>query len=364
MIKSAYIHIPFCNTICSYCDFCKVYYQSKLVPDYLEALDKEITTYYKNEELETLYIGGGTPSALSIEELQNLLKILSRFRLSKSYEYTIECNIESITEEKIKLFAAFGINRISIGVQTFQKRHLSFLNRHHSQKEVFEKVEMVKKYIKNINADFIYAIPTETLEELEDDLHNFLLLDIPHISTYSLIIEEHTVLHNKKIEPIEEDLDYQMYQLIEKKLNHYHHYEISNFSLPGYESRHNLTYWNNEEYYGFGVGASGYVNKIRYTNTKSIQRYMKEFKKIESYSVSLKEQIENEFMLGFRKLDGISISHFKNKFGISPISFQTIQKLIEEKKLELDNDNLRISKKYLYISNEILLTLIDFQEDF
>lgn len=363
-MKSAYIHIPFCNTICSYCDFCKVYYDSKLVSSYLDALKREIKKDYLGEKLSTIYIGGGTPSSLSLEELKELLEILAVLQREREYEYTVECNIENITEEKVALLSSYGVNRISIGVQTFQEKYLTFLNRKHTKKEVFEKVEMIKKYISNINIDLIYAIPRETLEELEEDLDCFLSLGIPHLSTYSLMIEEHTILNNKGIKPIDEELDFKMYELIQKKLRQFHHYEISNFAIKGYESKHNLTYWNNEEYYGFGCGASGYVRETRYTNTKSIQNYIKEFKKIECYKVSRKEKIENEFLLGFRKLDGISISHFEKKYHRDLLSYKTVQEFIEQGKLEVLGDYLKIVEGYFYISNEILVSFIDCQEDF
>lgn len=364
MIKSAYIHIPFCSTICTYCDFCKCYYDSKLVTKYLNALEKEITENYKKEKLNTIYVGGGTPSSLSLEELKRLLSILSILKKEKDYEYTVECNIENVTEEKIKLFSSFGVNRISIGVQTFQEKYLSFLNRKHTKEEVFKKINMIKKYISNINIDLIYAIPGETVEELENDLDTFLSLEVPHISTYSLIIEEHTVLHNQRVETIDEDLDLKMYETIIQKLKKYHHYEISNFSLLGYESKHNLTYWNNEEYYGFGSGASGYVNGIRYMNTRSIFNYIKSHKKIEENHLSRKEQIENEFILGFRKLDGISISQFQKKYGRSLTKLQVVQELLKKEMLEIKEDYLKIPEKYIYISNEILLNFIDCQEEF
>ena len=364
MIKSAYIHIPFCDTICSYCDFCKVYYHKELILPYLSALENEIKNNYKGESLSTIYVGGGTPSSLSKEELRKLLEILSVLKKEETCEYTVECNIENITEEKIKLFSSFGVNRISIGVQTFQEKYLSFLNRKHTNEEVFEKLDMIKKYIPNLNIDLIYAIPGETLEELDNDLEQFLSLEVPHISTYSLIIEENTVLNNKSIKPIDEELDFKMYELIEKKLNQYHHYEISNFSFPGYESKHNLTYWNNDEYYGFGSGSSGYVDGVRYTNTKSINHYLKEYKRVEENRISLKEKIENEFILGFRKLDGISITNFEKKYGKNPIHFKTVEYFIDKNMLEVKGDFLRISKDYIYIFNEILVSFIDCQEDF
>lgn len=363
-MTSAYIHIPFCENICTYCDFCKFYYNKKMVKEYLNAAESEIKEMYNGEELETIYIGGGTPSSLSLEELKELFSILSILKRTSKCEYTMECNIENITEEKIKLISSYGINRISIGIQTFQEKYLKFLNRNHKQKEVYEKIKMIKKYIPNINVDLIYAIPGETLKELEYDLDSFLELDVPHISTYSLMIEEHTVLNNKNIVPISEELDLKMYQLIQKKLKKYHHYEISNFALPNYESKHNLTYWNNEEYYGFGLGASGYIHSTRYENTRSMNHYLKGNRVLESHLLNQNEKIENEFILGLRKLEGISLNELEKKYNKNFFNSETIQSLINKGFLELKNNYLLIPTKYLYISNEILVYFINWKEDF
>ncbi len=364
MIKSAYIHVPFCTSICSYCDFCKFYYDERIVSNYLISLEKEIMENYQNEELETIYIGGGTPSSLSLEELKRLLTIAQRFHFSKNYEYTVECNIENITEEKMKLLSDYGVNRISIGIQTFQEKYLKFLNRKNTKKEVFEKIKMVKKYISNINVDLIYAIPGETIEELEDDLNCFLSLNIPHISTYSLIIEEHTLLYNQKIESISEELDLKMYEYIQERLSNYHHYEISNFALSGLESKHNLTYWNNEEYYGFGLGASGYIHSMRYENTRSMNHYLSGNYILKSHVLTEKEKIENEFILGLRKINGISLTVLNKKYSKDFLKSKTIQELLNKGLLIQQQDFLKIPLKYIYVSNDILVHFIDWEEDF
>ena len=218
-IKSVYIHIPFCESICSYCDFCKFLKNDEWINKYLIALEKEIKSKYKGEEIETLYIGGGTPSCLNIEQLSKLFKIIKIFNKSKNIEFTFECNIENITEEKLKLLYENGINRLSIGIQTFKEKYLSFLNRNHTKDNIVEKINLAKKIgFKNINIDLIYALPGQTLEELNKDIDEFIALDIPHISTYSLIIEEHTILNNNNVENIDEELDYEMYKLICNRL--------------------------------------------------------------------------------------------------------------------------------------------------
>ena len=354
-VKSAYIHIPFCNTICSYCDFCKVYYKNNLIDSYLDSLDIEINKYYKGEILDTIYIGGGTPSCLSIDKLNRLFGIIDKLKKSDNLEFTFECNLEDINEELLILLKKRGVNRLSIGVESFNKDILKILNRC-SDIDIFSKMDMSKKYFNNINIDLMYAIPNENLDILSKDIDLLLKLDVPHISTYSLIIEKNTVMHNNNFKNIDDEMDYEMYRLIIDKLsrNCYHHYEISNFSKTGYESKHNLTYWNNEYYYGFGVGASGYIDNIRYDNTRSITKYISGNYRLESNKLSYNEIVENAFILGFRKIDGINIKDFENRYGFNPKNIDIVKKLVRENKLEINEYNIKINNDYIYTSNDIL----------
>lgn len=357
-MTAIYIHIPFCNTICSYCDFCKFIYNKKWLDLYLLELKKEIQTRYNGEKIETIYIGGGTPSLLSIQDLKKLFSIIKLFKLSKKIEFTFECNIESIDYEKLVYLFNNGVNRLSIGVQTFNEKYLKFLNRFHTKEEVFSKIELAKKVgFNNINVDLIYALPNQTLADLEDDIETFLKLNINHISTYSLIIEPHTKLYIDNIKNIDEELDYKMYSLICDKLkkNSFNHYEISNFSKDNHESKHNLVYWNNLEYYGFGVGASGYINNIRYDNTRNLQKYLKGNWIDNYHNLSLNEKIENEFILGLRKIKGININEFYRKYNFDILKINIVKKLIDEKKLINFDEYLFINSSYFYIQNEILV---------
>lgn len=362
-VKSCYIHIPFCNSICSYCDFCKVYYKTNLVGTYLDSLSNEIDKYYKGEVLDTIYIGGGTPSSLSINELNKLFCIINKLNISNNYEFSFECNLEDINEELLILLKKAEVNRISIGVESFNKRILKILNRRYDI-DIINRINLCKKYFDNINIDLMYAISGETIDELENDIDTFLSLDIPHISTYSLIIEKNTVMYNNKLKNIDEDTDYEMYKLIINKLKgSYKHYEISNFSKFGYESRHNLTYWNNNNYYGFGVGASGYINNTRYDNTRSITKYISGNYRLESNKLSYNEEVENAFILGFRKLDGINIKEFSDRYNFSPLNLNIVKKLVSENKLVIDEYNIKISDEYIYLSNDIMCEFlgIDYQ---
>ena len=357
---SVYIHIPFCNKICSYCDFCKMFYNSNLSDKYLDELKREIDKNYLGEEINTIYIGGGTPSCLLESQIKKLLEIIKKFNI-KNLEYTIECNIEDINEDKLKIFKQYGINRISIGVQSLNDRHIKFLNRNHNQDIVKNRIEIVKKYFDNINIDLIYALPNQTLDELLNDLNFIINLGVSHISTYSLIIEENTKLFIDNISNIDEDIDYKMYNLICDKLekNGYIHYEVSNFSKPGYESKHNLVYWNNERYYGFGLGASGYIQNIRYENTRSIKKYLNGNYILKQHNLNLKEIIENEFILGFRKIKGINKKSFYDKYSINLCDLDIIKKLLKSNDIIDDGENIFINKNRIYTENDILINFID-----
>lgn len=361
MIKAAYVHIPFCEHICSYCDFCKLYYHQKWVTPYLESLEKEIATYYQKEVLDTLYVGGGTPSSLNYDELEYLLILLKQFSLSKHYEYTFECNIENIDRKKIELLKKYGVNRISIGIETLNPIILKKLNRHHSIKEVEEKIKMIKEVgISNINLDLMYALPGETLEDVKYDLEFLLSLNVPHISTYSLILEPHTKFYIEELKPIDEDLDYEMYEFIKTTLKEhgYGHYETSNYAYPNFESNHNQVYWNNEEYYGFGLGASGYIHHVRYENTHSINTYLKGKYRLEEHQLDLLEMMQNEMILGLRLTKGVNMNDFVLKYGKKVEEVFQIQELLDSGKLVEQNDYLFIPEEYQYLANEILIYFI------
>lgn len=357
---SIYIHIPFCNSICTYCDFCKIFYNKKYINDYLNNLEQEIKVRYKSEIVNTIFIGGGTPSSLDDNELIRLMNIIRIFKLSKEYEFTIECNVESITENKLKILKDNGVNRISIGVESFDKNIIKLLGRNHTKIDVYNKIKLVKKYFDNINIDLIYAA-YDDINILKSDINCFLELDIPHISTYSLIIEDNTILKINGMKNIDEDTDYEMYKYIEDALekNDYIHYEISNYAKNGYQSKHNLVYWNNEEYYGFGLSSTSYINNERITNTKNLRKYLNG----EYLDTSVYEdkdiRMENEIMLGLRKLDGIDLDRFKEKFNVSLEDIYNIDNLVRNGYLIRDNNCIKIDKKYMYISNEIIVRILE-----
>ena len=359
MVKSVYIHIPFCKNICTYCDFCKMYYNENWIDKYLESLDNEIKENYKNEKISTLYLGGGTPSCLQVIYLKKLFKIIDKINLDNNYEFTIECNIEDITEEKLKLFTLNKVNRLSIGIQSFNNKILKYLGRNYNSDIIDKKIKLAKKYFDNINIDLIYAVKNQTIKDLKDDIDRFLKLDISHISCYSLTIENNTILSNNNEKYIDEDLDRNMYDLICGKLKEkYNHYEISNFAKKGYESKHNLSYWNNNEYYGFGLSASGYINNIRYTNTKNLSKYILNIYDRNIEKVSKEDKMKYEIILGFRKLDGINKKDFYKKYNKRLEDDKIIKDFINKGILFCDDKKIYINEEYIYVSNQILTNFV------
>jgi len=359
-VASAYIHIPFCHNICSYCDFCKMYYDENLVDSYLDSLKKEIIAKYQKEPLTTIYIGGGTPSCLSFKQLDKLFSIINLFIIDKEYEFTFECNISDIKEDLLIKLKENRVNRISIGIETINKKFYKLLNRYNDEEEVLKKIALVKKYFSNINIDLMYAFSKESMKDLDNDLNMFMKLDVPHISIYSLILEQNTKLYIDKIKPISEDLEAKMYyHIIDylKKLG-YEHYEISNFAKKGYASRHNLTYWNNLEYYGFGLGSSGFIKNVRYTNTRSIKKYLNGNYVLDKEKMDLKTNMENEMILGLRKIEGVEKNVFYDKYHFKIEDVFDIIDMVNKNLLEDRDGYIFIPESKLYLSNSILINFI------
>jgi len=358
---SVYIHIPFCKSICSYCDFCKVLYKKDWAVKYLKTLKEEIKDRYMGETIETIYIGGGTPSALSLKEIEYLLALTNLFDKKNLKEFTFESNIEDINSDLLELLKRFNVNRLSIGIESFDKDNLKFMNRNLEYNNVLEKIKLIReKEFNNINFDLIYAIPNENLNTLKKDVKLLLSLEPEHISTYSLMIEDNTFLNYKKVNSIDEEIDASMYEYICKILKKYgyRHYEVSNFCKEGFESLHNLTYWNNQEYYGFGCGASGYISGIRYDNTRSLSNYIDMNFNSKEIMLSKKDIMEYELILGLRKTKGVNLKEFYNKYHQNMQDVFPIKPLIKNEDLIYKDGYVMINPKRLYVMNEVLLKLV------
>ncbi|MGT2940160.1 radical SAM family heme chaperone HemW [Streptococcus cristatus] len=363
---SAYVHIPFCTQICYYCDFSKVFIKNQPVDSYLEHLIEEYDSY-DIKKLRTLYIGGGTPTALSASQLAFLLeKLTDKLDLSYLEELTIEANPGDLDQEKIAVLKDSPVNRVSLGVQTFNDRMLKQIGRSHLEKDIYENIANLKKAgFDNISIDLIYALPKQTMEDVKINVAKAIALDIPHMSLYSLILENHTVFMNRmrrgKLPLPKEDLEAEMFEYIIAELEKagFEHYEISNFSKPGFESRHNLMYWDNAEYYGIGAGASGYVDGVRYKNHGPIRHYLQAVEagnaRVQEEELTLHEKMEEEMFLGLRKKSGVSKKRFEEKFGLS---FEdqygaVVTELTEQGLLVPDRDIVRMTKKGLFLGDTV-----------
>ena len=363
---SAYVHIPFCTQICYYCDFSKVFIKNQPVDSYLEHLLEEFRSY-DIQKLRTLYIGGGTPTALSAPQLEVLLDGLTKnLDLSVLEELTIEANPGDLDADKIAVLKQSPVNRVSLGVQTFDDKMLKKIGRSHLEKDIYENIDRLKLAgFDNISIDLIYALPGQTMAQVKDNVAKAISLDIPHMSLYSLILENHTVFMNRmrrgKLPLPKEELEAEMFEYIIAELERagFEHYEISNFSQPGFESRHNLMYWDNAEYYGIGAGASGYLNGVRYKNHGPIRHYLSAVEegnaRITEEHLSQREQMEEEMFLGLRKKSGVSMARFEEKFGWSfdGLYGEIIRDLVQQGLMQIDGDRVRMTKRGLFLGDTV-----------
>lgn len=376
-----YIHIPFCKQKCYYCDFISYSNKCSEVKEYIESLKKEIEEFdFSNYKVTSIYIGGGTPSyidSIYIVEILSELKEKLKCNLIefKDIEITIEVNPGTVDTKKLNDYKKLGINRLSIGLQSTKNDILKKIGRIHTYQEFLEIYKLARETgFKNINIDLMIGIPGQKIGDLKNTLQDIIKLEPEHISVYSLIIEENTpiekMLENGEIKLPDEDLERNMYWYVKNtlELNGYNHYEISNFAKLGKESRHNLNCWNQEEYIGFGVAAHSYLNGIRFSNTINVEEYIQHLennRKEENIQIEESQSLEdkkNEFMmLGFRKIQGVDIARFKEKFIDNPIFLyrEKLNKLVEEGLIEVDLNHIKLTNKGIDLANLVFEEFVD-----
>ena len=331
-----YVHIPFCAKKCYYCDFISFPNREERINDYIEALKKEIEyvridalNSIENQEITTIYIGGGTPSFIESKYIADIIKtIKENFVVSKEAEITLEVNPGTVTKEKLQVYKKSGINRLSIGLQSTNNELLKQIGRIHTYEQFIDTYNLARGVgFKNINVDLMLALPNQTINVLEDSVQKVIDLKPEHISVYSLILEEETKLcdlvKNKELNLLDDELEREMYWKVKEKLEQsgYNHYEISNYA-NGYESKHNMNCWKQEEYIGIGLASHSYVNGVRYSNTEDLDTYIDTYKlgKNNKDIITIHEkqnsiEKQKEYMiLGLRKIEGVKISSFKNRF--------------------------------------------------
>ncbi|MED3783791.1 radical SAM family heme chaperone HemW [Geobacillus stearothermophilus] len=376
MATSAYFHIPFCAHICHYCDFNKVFAAGQPIDDYLRAMDKEMarTAAEFGNRLETLFIGGGTPTVLEPAQLGRLLESIHRhFQFDpQTAEFTVEANPDGLTKEKLAVLREAGVNRLSLGVQTFDDRLLQAIGRTHRRGDIVQAVERAREAgFANISLDLMYGLPGQTLEQFLADLDAAFSLHVPHLSAYSLILEPKTIFYNEwrkgRLHLPGEEAEAAMYEAAMERTEAcgYQQYEISNYAFPGFESRHNLTYWNNEEYYGIGAGAHSYIGGVRRANIGPVRHYIAkvdngEWPHRDVHRLTLQEQMEEEMFLGLRKTEGVSKVRFRQKFGrdMHDIFGTAIRAEVENGRLEETETHVRLTKRGKLLGNEVFAAFL------
>lgn len=368
---SLYIHIPFCAQKCLYCDFPSFARKDHLRKAYIEALNKEIISLrekHNNLEINTIFIGGGTPSVLEADELECLLKEVAKLNMAKDIEYSMECNPGNLTEEKLEVMKKYGVNRISMGLQAKQDNLLKGLGRIHNYKTFKENFLLAKKVgFNNINVDLMFGLPNQRLNEWEETLREIISLEPAHISAYSLIIEEGTAFYNlyenDKLKLPTEEEERKMYHLAKKILeeNGFNQYEISNYAKEGKECRHNLAYWNMDNWIGVGSAAASYINGKRIKNISSVEKYINSINEkreaVEEIINNSKNDNMEEFMfMRLRKINGIDENEFKNRFSmnINDVYGEILNKYIDEGLLIRESGRIFLSEKGIEISNIIM----------
>ncbi|MBP5091868.1 MAG: radical SAM family heme chaperone HemW [Bacilli bacterium] len=358
--RSLYVHIPFCRSICGYCDFTKLLYREEFSFAYIQELKKEILS--KNlGPMDTIYVGGGTPSALSLDELQELFSLLARY-VKDDTEFTVEANPESFDLEKAKLFASFGVNRLSFGLESAREDALRMMGREHSLGDLQNALNIARGVgISNLNVDLIYALPGEKMGELKEDIDALLSLGVPHLSTYSLTVGKGSIFAKKGMKETEQDEQAEQYELILASFRKegYIRYEVSNFAKAGFESRHNKTYWKDEEYAGVGLGASGYEEGIRYTNTKSLAKYLAGKHRDIIEKDDEEDALKYYFLTNLRLAEGFSLSDFEHRFGFSFLTRyeKTLSSLSKRGLLRCEGGRVFPTDQGVLLLDQILLSL-------
>lgn len=361
-MQGLYIHIPFCVSKCGYCDFASFQGLSSLINPYLKALAKEAALNKNKIEPKTLYIGGGTPSSLSLAQIKTLCNIIQdNFGKIKNFkEASFECNPESVTEEKIKLLKQYGFTRLSLGMQVMSDKHLKLVGRAHNVRQFLSAVKIIKKYFDNFSIDLIAGLPQQTLQDFKDSFKQTILLSPKHLSVYGLQVEEGTPLHASGF--INDDaLTREMLEYTQDILsqNDYNQYEISNYSLKGFESLHNINYWKNGQYLGLGSAAASYIKGARSVNTADVKEYIKLIdagKKplADKERLTGKAKAGESVILALRMTKGLRVTEALQKL------FGKDFKELEDKKLIIKTkNNIRLSKEGIFFANEVFRHFVE-----
>lgn len=374
--SAVYIHIPFCKHKCFYCDFNTYVLKGQPVDDYLDALEREIEQTVRQappQHIETIFVGGGTPTALTPEQMTRLLSIVQTHfpEQSTQLEFTMEANPGTTDDEKLHAMKEGGVNRVSFGVQSFNNDLLKTIGRIHQTDEIYRSIELAKQLqFNSLSIDLMFGLPNQTLQHVDDSLSAALALDLQHYSIYGLIIEEktpfHTLYNNDQLPIPDQDEELAMFELIMKRLKAegYEHYEISNFAKPGFHGKHNEKYWHNESYYGFGAGAHGYMNGIRHVNVNGVQDYIKATERglpiTDRHVVTKEEAMQDFMMVGLRLLKGVNRQDFYKRYKreLEDVFGAALEQLLEKQLLERHENYYRLTGQGVLFGNDVFAAFV------
>ena len=370
--RAAYVHVPFCRHRCGYCNFSVVAGRDDLTEAFLEALARELSELTTPREVDTLFIGGGTPTHLESPSLVRLLEIVKYwFPTASGYEWTVEANPVDLRQETAEILAAYGVTRISLGVQSFQDRKLALLERDHRSREVRHAFDTARHHISSVSIDLIFGVPGETLVEWTRDLSEAIALGPDHLSTYSLTFERGTQFWNRRrkanLIPIEEDAGGQLYERAIDTLRAagWQHYEVSSFARPGYRCRHNEVYWTGGEYFAAGPGAARFINGRRESNHRSTStylRYLSEGRNPVQESELLDDEMlaRERLVFGLRRLEGVALTRFEQDTGytVEQLAGESVRRFLDMQLLEETETHLRLTRRGLLVSDSLWPDLI------
>ena len=370
--RAVYIHVPFCIHRCGYCDFTLVSGRDDLIPAYLDALDRELDTLHQQFEVDSVFIGGGTPTYLNPAQLEQLLQLITeRFRLAPDGEFSVEANPDGLAADRFQVLQEFGVNRLSLGVQSFDDDILGTLERQHSRQQAVECIQLAADWFDSVAVDLIFGVPGQSGDQWNRTLATAAELPLNHVSTYGLTYEKGTQFYARlkrgQLSAMDNELERQMYAVAIEHLSAagYDHYEISNYARAGHECRHNLTYWNADTYFGFGPGAARYINGIRSTNSRNVARWIDSWLNnrplLESRERLTNEEAAREaVMLGLRKQAGISLPEFERKFGLSldSLAAEAVRHHLTSGNLVVDGKSLRLTPGGRFIADSVMVDFL------
>ena len=366
--RAVYLHVPFCLHHCGYCDFTLVAGRDTLIPDYLQALDHELNARAVPSEVDTIFIGGGTPTYLSPRDLSSLLeRFLSVYRLAPGGEFSVEANPDGLCQERLGVLKDFGVNRLSLGVQSFDDGCLKVLERSHSADEAVRVVERCRGIFENLSVDLIFGVPGQDSATWQRSLDIAAQLPLSHVSTYGLTFEPATPFFRREqkgqLSRTPDDAERTMYLMAIGTLNDagFEHYEVSNFARPGFACRHNRTYWKADEYEAFGPGAARYVGGVRSTNCRSVVRWIRSWLEHaeclhETESLSSEDRAREAIMLGLRMIPGIDLREFQRRYGISinSLAEDAIARHSRNGLLEYNDQTLKLTQDGLLLADTVI----------